>query len=103
MTFGVLPHIDSLPGQMQMPFLQISVGAQTAPEFGLVAHPPQCAGFVALSTQLGGVPHMICVVTDPHGKHAPPMQLAVAPQDVPQAPQLFWSLLKSTHAPPAAD
>ncbi len=63
-------------------------------------HPPQFLGSLFLSTQSGGVPHVICVGIDPHIKHIPPVQLAVAPHAVPQVPQLVRSVLRSAQEPP---
>jgi hypothetical protein len=74
---------------MHLLLLQISVARQA------VAHPPQWAGSVAVSTQRTGVPHIACVVTAPQGWHVPPTQLAVMAQAVPHPPQLFPSLFKS--------
>jgi hypothetical protein len=73
-------------------FLQISVDRQT------VLQPPQWLWSVDVSTQSGGVPHIDCVGRFPQGTHVPPTQLAVAPQTVPHAPQLFPSLLRSVQA-----
>jgi hypothetical protein len=80
---------------MHLLFAHTSVARQVIP------HPPQFLASVALSTHCTGVPQLICVGTVPHGKHVPPMQLAVVPHVMPQLPQLSRSLLRSAHEPAA--
>jgi len=61
----------------------------------LSLHAPQFFASVALSTQRRGVPHIVCVGTDPQGRQVPPIQLPVGGQIIPQTPQLFGSVFRS--------
>jgi hypothetical protein len=53
-----------------------------------------------LSTQCGGEPQVICVISGPHGTHIPPLQTKAAEHVTPHRPQLLGSIIVSVQVPP---
>jgi hypothetical protein len=91
---AALQVVGSPVGQPQTPLTHVAPLTQWWPQL------PQLVTSDETSTQIAE--HSLSVGDVPQTVHEPLWQAEFAGQPVPQPPQLAWSVLVSTHAPPHA-